>query len=703
MRRIALVLTIVALIPSSAIGQEPATDLSQYYGFDQLEIFKLGRRSVNMLAGDLNHDGRTDLVLVDNSHSRIDLLLQRAEKPKEAAKPFGDTAVNFVGSDWRFEHKKLPVDKQIHSLKLGDFNSDGRTDIVYFGNPDRVIIRYQSKSGDWNTRVSFRVPGVPSARNKMATGDLNQDGKDDIVILAKNKTYIVYQQNDGRMAGPQSLMNTSDKLTNVEIVDLDGDGRNDLCYIASDNQDRYLCSHLGGEGGHLGPEICFDLTRPRSVLLANVDGKPGSEILTIHAQSGRVKILQLKRPEPKPDELAAHLIQYGFGRSGTDRERDIATGDMDGDGLTDVVVSDPEAAQMILFRQHGKNGLDLGTTYPGLLGASDIRIADFDGDKLDELVVLSVREKTLGICRLENNRLTFPKSLRIKNEPLTVELADLNGNGFPEIIYISRERAGRRSNYSMHALTRDATGTWTPFAFGDQKAVSIKTESAPKRLLKFDANRDGRTDFLVFSDRDLLLLKTNEQGVPEEVKTQGGISFSNTNAGSVFVGKLEKPVLLAAQKNFARNLQLESDNRWSVIDQYNAAEASARIAGVATLDFDGMPGNEIVLVDTGIRKLRVLRSEKNIFRPWREIEIGNFPYKSTHVADLNNDGKEDLLVFGRGKFAVIYAGQADPILQEVAAFETKLEKVFFAGMIADDLNGDSRTNLALIDTRTHYV
>ena len=110
-----------------------------------------------------------------------------------------------------------------------------------------------------------------------------------------------------------------------------------------------------------------------------------------------------------------------------------------------------------------------------------------------------------------------------------------------------------------------------------------------------------------------------------------------------------------------------------------------------------------MLVDSGVRKLRVLRREGSVFRPWREVEIGAFPYKATYVADLNGDNRNDLLLFGEGKFAVLYSGRSDPTLKELASFETKLEKVFFADVVGGDLNGDGRADLAVVDTRSHYV
>jgi hypothetical protein len=171
----------------------------------------------------------------------------------------------------------------------------------------------------------------------------------------------------------------------------------------------------------------------------------------------------------------------------------------------------------------------------------------------------------------------------------------------------------------------------------------------------------------------------------------------------MFLGRKEQPLVLVAQENFARSLKLEPNGQWRVLDQYNAAEANARIAGAAALDVDGQAGDEIVLVDTGVKKLRVLRQEENVYRPWKEIETGAFPFMSSHVADLNGDKQNDLLLFGSGKFAVLYVGRTDPALKEIASFETKLENVYFTDVVAGDLNADGRSDIALIDTRSHYV
>jgi 5-hydroxyisourate hydrolase-like protein (transthyretin family) len=688
-------------------AEEPEDGLAQYYGFDTLELFKLQQRSTNLQAADLNHDGRIDLILVDNSNSRLDLLLQRDPAAVKETAGAAGRKVNSIESDKRFEHQKIAVDREVASLSVGDFNGDGRKDLAYFSLPDQLNIVYQSARGDWTDRKRIRLPDVQPEQWNLAAGDLNHDGKDDLVVLGKHDTYIIYQQGAGELAVPLRLLNTSEKLALAQIADVDGDGLSDLCYFTREDGDRPLCVRLQSPAGRLGPELRCELPRFRGVTFANLDSRPGSEILAIEAQTGRAKAHRLERPELRPGEPAGQLIQFGFGRQSTGKHRDLATGDVDGDGRIDVVVTDPDGAQTIVFLQQAGTGLDLGNTFPGLVGAEQVRAGDVDGDKRAEVIVLSTREKTIGLCRMQEGRLTFPEGIPFDKEPVAIELADLDGDARQELLVIGRERMGQASRYSLSALAHGDGKQWRHVRLGEQDAVPLSLKNSPEKLVALDANRDGRADFLVFSadrDRPPLFLLTNDKGTPTESSSaEGGFGLGNVSAGGLFLGMLDQPVILVAQNNFARNIAVGEKNHWQVLDQYNAAEAEAKIVGVATIDFDDQPGREIVLVDQGVKKLRILRREGTIYRPWREVDIGEFPYKSTHVADLDGDGRDDLLLFGSGKFGVLYAGRADPRLKTIATYESKQEKIHFNDLAVGDINSDGQMDVVVVDTQSQLV
>ena len=680
--------------------------LAPYYGFRPLESFKLSQRSANLLTADLNHDGLNDLLLVDNGHSRLDLLIQRASATETDVKKVGATDVNVVSNHWRFEHRKLPIDQEVSAVALGDFNGDGRTDIVYFGSPDQLVIRFQPAQGEWTEKKHKRIPDAAPSPWFLAAGDLDGNGLDDVVILGKFETIILYQTTKGVLDEPRKLMNTSDKLSLAQIADLDGDGRNDLCYLAGEGLTRTLGARLQSNDGQLGPEYMFDLERSRAVAVRDVDGKPGQEIVTIDSRTGRLKLLHVERQTPGENALPERLIQFGFGKQGTGRDRDLTTADFDGDGLIDLAVTDPDASRILLFRQRLKSGLDLGTPFPGLSGSDQIRAADFAGHGTAEIVVRSGPEKTLGISRYIDGRLTFPESIPLESEASCIALADLDNDLRPEIVVLAKTKKDRSSEYSLQALKRTDTHDFSPVSFGGQPAISLDLKGTPERLLQGDITGDRRDELFVFqgTSKATQIYGIDERGIPTEIGVFGNMGLGSAPPGAISFATLRgKKGVLVAQDNVARFMVLGDTKRWQVVEQFHTGESNSKIVGVTAIDLDGLPNLEIALVDTGVKKLRILRQNGENYSQWKEIDIGDFPYKSLKVGDFNGDKHDDLLLFGADKFAVLYAGAASPTLHELASFESQLEKTYPTDVVAGDLNHDGEIDLVLTDTRNHFV
>ena len=151
------------MIALFAAGEEEP-QLAGYYGFQSLEVFKLSDRTANLSSGDFNHDGRSDVVLANNAHHRLDILLQRSGPPEKPTTSGLERTINSVTDPWRFEHVKLPVDHDVAALAVGDFNHDGRDDLAYFGTPDQLVVRFQPESGAWTKKFQLRVPDVQASQ-----------------------------------------------------------------------------------------------------------------------------------------------------------------------------------------------------------------------------------------------------------------------------------------------------------------------------------------------------------------------------------------------------------------------------------------------------------------------------------------------------------------------------------------------------------
>ncbi len=707
--RFPCLLCLVAVIISSCfspsmvgVASERAdkpNEIAQFYGFAGIELFKLDPRAFNLQAADFTGDGLTDILVIDNHGSCLRLLAQLSQPDQAAAKSSGKT--NDLTSDWRFDIRAISVDKTLAGMTTGDFNGDGRLDVACIGSPDQLIVRYQPAPGEleWTENWTTRLPGIEPVAWMIAAGDLNSDRRDDIVVLGKNVTYVVLQSDKGEMQTPQSLINTSPQLSMVQVADLNGDGRNDICYLANEGSTRGLCARLQTNDSRLGPEMRFGLQQPRSVTLANVDQKPGHEVVTVDSRTGRVQISSLQSATLKDGTVPTRLLQYGIGPSGANRDRGVAIGDVDGDKLNDVVVTDSEQAQLLLYRQNGIDGLGMAETFPGLLGVTDIATADLDADGVLDMVLLSGKEGVVATSHYDGGRITFPQTILKKPEGSELAAVNLLRSGETvQIVVALTMGSGSSTKLAFQRLVRSESGEWLPAKEGKEIELAGAVGSRGVRLVRMDVNSDGRTDLLSVptgtSKAGVQVLLQKEDGSLEVAQEKARLDLGVSSAGRVFVSNDR---LLVARDSFARSLSFGGDG-WKVEDQFNAGESSASLEGVAVLNLDQEPGDEIALVDTGVNKLRIMRKQDGIYRPWKEVDLGAMQFSSTLVADLNGDGRSDLLLVGAQHFSVLYSGRSDSELEELATFESERDTTYPADVIVGDINGDGQVDLTVIDT-----
>jgi len=697
----AVALTVLDSARAADSESAKAPELAQYYGFAGIEQIELNDRAGNLLAGDFTNDGLTDLLVVDNQESCLKLLRQRTVAQQKSER--SGSRVNDLHSDWRFEFQEVAVDKQVAGLTSGAFNKDGRRDIAYIGMPDRLIIRYQTgeKSPLWNETWSVRLPGLAPVPWMLSSGDLNGDGRDDMVVLAKNVTYLIYQNDEGKMEAPERLINTSTQLSLVQAEDINGDNRDDVCYMANEGSDRGFCARLQTSDGRLGPEITFDLQKPRSVTVADVDGKPGREILAIDPRTGRLMVYRLKSVPEQNSELPRRLVHFGIGDgSSSGQDRAMTVGDIDGDGLDDVIVTDPENAQVLVFRQNGVDGIEPAETFPGLLGANDACCVDIDGDGRQEVILMSQAENVVALSRFEGGRLTFPKPItRAHDDKKLTGIQVLKTGDTPTLTVCTQGKArSKKDRLRLYQITLNADGTTKETDRAAEFDSNRVSGNRGLELIAMDVNADNKEDLLIIpqgsgSDGVMTFL-TGDDGLLSEKPHPNRLDLGKGAAGPVFVHGQQ---LLIGRGAFARAMTLD-DERWTVADQFNAAEQKARITGATALDYDNDGEDEIVLVDTGIDRLRILRNASGLYRPWQEVELGSLKYRSAVVADLNGDKADDLLLFGNQKLSVLYSGGVGVELTEVASWESDRDDAWAADVVSGDINGDDVADLVVIDT-----
>ncbi|AMV38186.1 FG-GAP repeat domain-containing protein [Planctomyces sp. SH-PL62] len=669
--------------------------LADYFGFLPLEIYKLEYRISNLTLADVDGDKVDDVIVADNARSRIDLLLS-SQKPAGAAdsRPFRKE-VNDLESDKRMRSANLPVDREIVSLGAGDFNGDGKPDLIFYGSPAEIVILHNEGAGKFGPPRRIKCGDAVEAPNALAVGDFDQDGRDDVALLAEGELVLIRQPEPGVLSEPERVPHTATNPRMVKIHDLDGDGAADLVIMDGDPE-HPIHVRFATADKKLGPERRFALATPRALAFGQIDGKGGVELLTVEEQSGRGKVYTLDESAPDSDDRWGRLVFFGFPR-GNERGRSLAVGDLDGDKRKDVVVTDPANAQVWVYRQAGEAGLSTGESFPGLLGGKGTVLADLDGDGRDEVYVLSEQEKQIGRSRFEENRLTFPAALPIKGEPVAMALADVDESGKPALVYAARSKPGADS-FELRAIRADGPGGFAEVKFGATESAPLAGLSgAPTAIQAFDVNHDGETDFLVFSAFGSPILLLGQKDEALKPFTGGLGPLGGATPAALTVADLDGPALMVAQNTFARRVQLDDQGQWQIKDQFNAARGTAQIQGAAALDLDGEGRKDVVLLDRSTKSLLFLTPKDGVYRQAGSLSVGAVNFDGLHVGDFDGDGRDDLLIAGTDRFAVLQTGGRGRRLKVIASYEPRTVEGRLGDLIAGDFNADGVADVIFTD------
>lgn len=260
--------------------------------------------------GDVNGDGFLDLVISSSDQGGLTVFLGDGtgsswKEVKLSGLPSGEQPdpgdIYFGG--WAFD------------ILLKDMNGDGILDVVasYFTGP-RVWL------GDGKGRFRDSSPGLIKTRlggiyGRIATGDLNRDGRPDIVVANNyNGAEAYLQRPDGSWQGPIDVMpELKGGAQSVAVADLDGDGNLDVVIgglMSPDPNHEWVPYGLyvrwgNGKGefsarpGTSLPSIGLEIIWGINVADVNRDGRPDL-VVSSGGASGRISVRSSQTSRDKP-------------------------------------------------------------------------------------------------------------------------------------------------------------------------------------------------------------------------------------------------------------------------------------------------------------------------------------------------------------------------------------------------------------------
>ncbi len=303
-------------------------------GIDPPIIYPAGNGK-SVAIGDLNGDGRADVVVT--ASNGIGVFYQNSSHGL-------DPMVTYASNHQSFSNT--------YKLKIGDFNHDGRLDVVSidWGTQSYdVDIFYQNASGTFDTPVTYTV--THGGYDDLEVGDINNDGLTDIIVMSGQSLLpnigVLIQKPDGSFNSPIYYSVGQNILTQgVGVGDVDGDLLSDIIVTYGGNAGEIgvFTQNNSGTLNSVVSHTAYDCPGP--VEIADVTGDGKKDIVVAHGGWNALGVyLQNSSGVLQPEELYPIPYATNYNPHG------IAVGDINGDGRNDVVIADYNNGLVVLYHK----------------------------------------------------------------------------------------------------------------------------------------------------------------------------------------------------------------------------------------------------------------------------------------------------------------------------------------------------------------
>ena len=404
--------------------------------FGTQTTYPVGSGPRDVVAGDFNGDGRTDLATVANFTGDVSVLLGNGDGT------FQPEATYAVGS--------AP-----EALVAGDFNGDGRIDLAvatYAG----VSVLLGNGDGTFQPAVQYTAGTSPVA---IVAGDFNGDGITDLAVADEGNLFfgvgdpgevsVLLGKGDGTFhAALEYIAGTAP--TAIVAGDFNGDGRTDLAVVDAGDRGEGpdpggLSVLLGNGDGTFRTAVEYAVgPNPNALVAGDFNGDGRTDLAVVDEGAGRLGVLVgggVSVMLGNGDGTFQSQVFYPVAGYGPDS---IVTGDFNGDGRTDLALTDtgnsfrglpdPSLVSVLLGNPEGSFGAEV--TYPTGLDPVSLVAGDFNQDGRTDLAISNWVSESVSVLMGEGNG-TFVDPSQLATTPhATPVVADANGDGTNDVVVV---------------------------------------------------------------------------------------------------------------------------------------------------------------------------------------------------------------------------------------------------------------------------
>lgn len=583
-------------------------------------------------------------------------------------------------------------------VEVADFNGDGRLDIA-----NGTQVWPGEASGRFSTTVGSFPGNLFMVDTPIAVAELTGDGLSDIVVAdpGRGRVYIRASLGNGAFTDLASFATGSVPVACV-IADFDGDGLLDVAVANRNSGTITVLKGLGG--GTFQAWQVLAVARPVALVASDLDGDGDADLAAASATSQAVVVWA-----GAPGGLAS-ATQLTF----TGTPASLGMGDLDADGRTDLLVglgfgTEPTAEDHVqVLRQLSPLSFAPGATYSTGGRPAAIRVADLSGDGTPELVIAS---------QFSSNLVTPHSTLAVyravdPGTPVCVHgieptlrdfvLTDLNSDGRLDLV------AG---GALVTFLLGDESGCWqapelrasplpSHYTLSDAIAVDLNGDALSDRVEVYHATQSGLPSYLYtyLSAGDGRFVSSEEIELTGFALYVGTADFNGDELPDVFV-------TFSSGAFLTRVFRGEGDGRLSPLGELQLTTNNGIRAADLNLDgYDDFLEQDTDFLSQEGLLVRLGRGDGSFEAPLLAIDYRSL--FSFHVDDFTSDGLPDVVTLdgadlrvhpglGNGLFG---APMVSPRAQLAApTARSNVPADLFQELDSADMDGDGRQDLVAGD------
>ncbi|MBZ5661314.1 MAG: FG-GAP-like repeat-containing protein [Acidobacteriia bacterium] len=616
-----------------------------------------------MNVGDFNNDGKLDFVYLDSSFT-LHVLLGNGDGT------FRD------GQD-------IPLPVGIGGgVAVRDINQDGKLDIVLGGGGPQAHVGVLLGNGDGTFQPIVISTFAPAGTNYAAIGtagigDVNGDGKLDLVVTDALNDAVYVLLGDGTGAFTlKSTMRTG--AGEIFMGDFNGDGRED--FVIHERLPADAVVFFGNGDGTFQSGVTYHgPDNIGSLLMVDMDGD-GHPDMVIGDFAGGIDILH-----GNPDGTFAPVSLGGTANFSGEELVEVA--DLNGDGILDIVGSSNLGVSVLLGT--GQLAYKAPVSYIAGTSPGVFTTGDFNHDGRLDFAVAATGGIAIFLTNADGT-LNSADSYTVTETATGVAVADFNGDHIPDIavgVLAPNPRILLGKGDGTFQVTPDTNSTTT----NSNSGTTIYTG---------DFDGDGKADLILggIGSNGAVIYGNGDGTFTPPVSLQGFtvVGFTQTVVGD-FNRDHKSDVVITNYSSL--EILLGQANRTFKVQDTNLPAAPQIMPAVADFNNDGIPdlvsnvGTGLqILLGNGDGTFRVGRLFSTELPGYTNLNIPN----SIAAADLDGDGNIDIVApMSYPYIAEVFYGKGDGTFD--GPFLLPLARAYTQIAIAD-LNKDGKPDLVLSDT-----